>query len=161
MNTILIIKGADFSQVAIEQNSLYGDIALEQNGLNLITTSGTFGEKTSSSNAKRINSVSTFFWEKGSKMLIKGLKGVDGSKNGLKLDGAYYKDSVISHTNVVGTMNGSSTNYFPFNTKGNDEVEIENIWGNYYFAFSLADSTDMNLSINYADYSPLKYLVRK
>ena len=160
MGRSLIFKNADFSANAIGSN--YVQMALTQGGVFLIPTGSQSGDQSGSDTsnyAKRINFTNAFYWQMGQKLKIRGLKGLDGTSDSLCIDGGIYSSSSWSHSTYVSTMNGGTTNYYPINMGGTeDEIELTNTWGNYWFVLSFKHQ-DGTQTLTASDFSPMEILV--
>lgn len=166
MGTNLIIRNADFSANAIGRELVNHPI---QTG-GIAVTAQKAGW-ISSLDIKRLCTTAGnngILIRSGSKIHLKGLKGVDGLKPALRLDFAYYNSDLIQQnlnatepvSNVVGTYsNYVSANYLTLNTAGDDEIEITNNYGSdYYFGFVFCGPTkDENLSPS--DYNIQYYIL--
>ena len=160
MGKSLIFKDADFSAVAVGSN--YTEMALSQGGVYLVPGSPSTGKQSDSGTSnylKRLNFTNAFYWENGKKLKIKGLKGLDGTSGSLKIDGGIYSSQNWGHDSVVSTMNGLTTSYYPINVGGTeDEIEITNTWGSYWFVLSFCPQNNSD-EILVADFSPMKIRV--
>lgn len=173
MGKNLIIKGADFSANAIE-NEQYELFSIENRSLVILQSSVGSLSTTSSSNY-RINMFLAghrpILIPNGKSIKIKGLRGTDGQKPTLTLDYVYYSTnqevtaSSSPNANAVGTAsNYVSDNYFSINRNELlDEVIITNNYGSdYYFGFvakaELSNSGNEQ-QIPVSNYSTLRYRI--
>lgn len=173
MGKNLIIKGADFSANAIEQEK-YFLFSIENRSLSLLESNVGSLSTTTSSNY-RINMFLTghrpILIPAGSTITIKGLKGVDGQKPTLTLDYVYYNNndevtaSSSPNVNAVGTAsNYVSSDYFPINKNTLlDTVTITNNYGSdYYFGFAakaVLDGVGQEQQISVSNYNTLRYKI--
>lgn len=160
MGRALIFKNADFSANAIGNN--FVSMVLVQGGVNLIPNNSASGDQAGSGTtnyAKRINFQNAFYWQMGQKLKIKGLKGLSGTHGSLKVDGGIYSSQAWGHSSYVSTLNGGTTNYYTINVGGTeDEIELTNTWGNYWFVLTFSDQDGAN-AITASDFSPMQILV--
>lgn len=171
MGTTLIVKDADFSANAIDAFVKFPNVS--NNTFSITSNSGGCVNLNDSSKSKRImlsnlvnGSFKGIFVPNGKSIVLKGLKGNDGNHGALRFDYCYLSapdivtsTSAISSRNpyLVGTgSNFVSSNYFPFNTEGNDSATIVNSYGaDYYFAFTTRN--EANTAISAADYSNISF----
>lgn len=160
MGKSIVFKDADFSAVAV--GTTFQEMPLVQGGVYLTPNSVSTGTQSGSSTSnynKRINFANAFYWESGKKLKIKGLKGLSGSSDSLKIDGGVYSSQQWGHDTVVNTLNGMTTSYYPINAGGTlDEIELTNTWGSYWFVLSFAPQTASD-TIAAENYSPIKIRV--
>lgn len=140
MGKNLIIKGADFFANGIIN---YKALNFINNALS-VTSSG-YGSIGGTANGRGcISEVSNgtpvaILVPKGKAIKIKGLTGINPTTaEALYLDYVYYASETMTHENAVGTCsNFDSSNFFPLNHAGADEIIIQNTYDNdYYFAFA-------------------------
>lgn len=170
MGTTLIIKDADFSANAIDAFVIFPNVS--NTVFSITSTSGGCVNSADSMKPKRImlsdlvdDSFKGILVPNGKSIHIKGLKGNDGNHDALRIDYCYLSapDIIVKSSsssrnpNLVGTgSNFISSNYFPFNTEGNDSVTIVNSYGaDYYFAFTTRN--EANTVISAADYSNISF----
>ena len=173
MGKNLIIKGADFSANAIEQEE-YSLFSIENRSLSVVESNvGSLSTATSSN--YRINMFLTghrpILITAGSTITIKGLKGADGQKPTLTLDYVYYNNndevtaSSSPNVNAVGTAsNYVSSDYFPINKDIlSDTVTITNDYeSDYYFGFvakAVLDGGGHEQQIPVNNYNTLRYKI--
>lgn len=146
MGKRIIIQGADFSYNAIN-GIIYSNIFMEHGGIDL-TNSNTFGDKNNSSLSNRLNTQTSIYVPDGAKLYIKGV-------TGLKLDYAYYNNSVISHTYMVGSFsNKIEDKYFTLTDGMQDSIIITNNLGqNYFFVICAKGINNEYLNQRYISYA--------
>lgn len=163
MGKDLIIKGADFFANGIVN---YKALNFINNALS-VTSSG-YGAIGGASPVRGcISEVSNgtpvaILVPTGKAIKIKGLKGINpATTEALYLDYVYYASETMTHENAVGTCsNYDSSNFFPLNHEGADEIVIQNTYGNdYYFAFAAKGANGGNIlsasySLEYAIINP-------
>lgn len=157
MGKALIFKNADFSANAIVKGE-YEELLLESGLINIVPSESAYGTNAKTSQNNRIRSSQNIYIENGKSITIYGLKGLSGNKNAIRLDYCAYSNDERIGSNVITTgSKGVSSNYFPFNTEGEDSCVITNDIGvNAYFGFTFAANNKTDV-ISAADYSPLRY----
>lgn len=155
MGKKLIIKGADFSEYAVSKTV---ELEIEQNGINMLSNTETYGENsvsTSPNFPKRVRTITNIQLELGQSVRIRGLKGLNNDGLALVVGAIWYSRDERSNTAVVGTLYDTYGTYFPLNTEGEDSVIFVNNFGNYYFGFTFA-GPNLNEGISASDYDPLQ-----
>lgn len=158
MGKKLIIKGADFSQVAVDGRviGILDSSKLELNGITIITGDASYGNYGSANTKRmRVKAGSLVPVELGQSVTLSGLKGVSGSLTALTMCIVIYSsNSSPSASTVVGGSNaGESTNYFNLNSSElADSLTWENNIGNGYLSFCAAIGTEHTDVINLSNY---------
>ena len=154
MGKKLIIKGADFSINAINSER-EAHPTIEQGVINIQSGAPTQGDYKNGSDAGttkrlRVTSGSLVYIYAGESITLTGLKGSDGTSGALRIDGAIYSSQSPSHSTILHTLNGDSTDYYKFNTDGGETFTMVAPYSGYYaFAFAAQDLTD---TISYSAY---------
>lgn len=160
MGKVLIIKGADFERNAI--TTIVGTaLVVEQGVVDLIPTSVNQGELLPLSNSgtpRRLRATSNIYLNIGDKITISGLSGLSGNSMILRVDAAIYSADEASHSNLITTLNGGTTNYYSTGGSSDSITITISVAGYYRFCFAgQILSTD---TINYSDYNPLNYNIK-
>lgn len=139
MGKFLIIKGADFSENAIEKEVI--EVITESGVLDLVLEEADYGKYIIPGSPKRMRVVNTglVYIEQGEEILLSGLQGV-GNVTALRVDAGIYSSSSPSHSTILHTLNGDSKDYYKFNTTGSDSLRLTAPHTGYY-AFCFAGQT--------------------
>lgn len=127
MGKILVIKGADFSENALSNVTV---MSVVQGGYNIIPTSAEYGSispVTSANYNRRLKTDpnSLIYLEAGSNIVFSGLSGNQEAHTPLRIDAAIYSSATPGKETIIGSLNGESTNYFPFNVEGRSTCRID------------------------------------
>lgn len=163
MGKVLVIKGADFSENAVDTLTpiQWSNMVLEDGGLNLLGFGDpAFGTEIEVSNHYRIRADLNVYIDAGETIHFKGLKGITGNEIALRIDACMYSQDERTRASVVHSLShGNINNIFPVNIDGGDMVTVTNEYdAGYYFAFVFAGQTKGE-SLNVANYSPIQYYI--
>ncbi len=144
MGKALIIKGADFSLISISSTEInIIELMPDNETINIVPTSESYGSVQTLTSNTRLATASNILIKKGGSITLKGLQGIDGVNQPLRVDYCAYRQDERIKDNVITTgSKGVSENYFPFNIEGNDSVVIVNDTGeDAYFGFCFSGIT--------------------
>lgn len=154
MGKILVIKGADFSENALLKFTV---MSVVQGGYNIIPTNAEYGNispPTSANYNRRIKTDpnSLIYLEAGSNIVFSGLSGNQEGHTPLRIDAAIYSSATPGKETIIGSLNGESTNYFPFNVEGGNICRI-NITRTGWYGFIFAGQNIASDVISTDDYN--------
>lgn len=97
----------------------------------------------------RVLNTTLLYINVGQECTITGLKG-DGSVPFLRVDAAIYSSNIPAHNTFIHTLNGDTTDYYKFNTEGNNSYNfIAPYTGYYAFCFAGPNKTEEVSPDNY------------